>query len=115
MRRSGATRLIKEILDEGEFFFRDGGAIEMQRCAQVEDGIKVIEMKNYRFVKKDAKFVAYGKSSFYVKYLKRTTLKHGVMWKTSDGFDSLAKAMDFYARHALEATQAYVVWGDKLP
>lgn len=119
--KSGATRLIKEILSEKSFQFVgfpfNTDYSKMERRADVEDALEVIEQKATRFIKGSARYVSSGKSSFYVNYLVQTNItphtKYGVTWVRSEAFDSLAKAMDFYARHALEATQAYRVWGER--
>ena len=108
--KSGASRLIKEILSDLIFRhpFKGGLSLDytkFEREASVENGISVIEEKPSVFLKKSSSFVPRGKSTFIVKYYvgDANNFKFGY----SEKFDTLPKAMSFYASKAFEATNNY--------
>ena len=104
MRKSGASRLIREILDEKPFSYYsiEGGGFV--RTASVE---KAMEVEEYRAAKIDKlyrKNVPAGKSTYRVHYYVGGEYK---LWAMSDVFSTFAKAMDFYASQAYSSMKAW--------
>lgn len=104
MRKSGASRLIREILDENPFRYYaiEGGGFV--RTASVEKAMEVEEYKSAKIDKLYRKNVPTGKSTYRVSYYVGGEYK---IWAMSDIFPTFAKAMDFYAGQAYSSMKEW--------
>lgn len=103
LRTSGASRLIREILDESLF---DYVADEnyFRRSASVESYIEVYEHRGVKFLKSQGKLVPSGKSYYEIVYY---VGGNRYRWGRSMSFETFAKAMDYYAGRAYSAMKAW--------
>lgn len=103
---SGASRLIREFLDEKPFTFYDMSyeLTGFVRTACIEGAIEVHEYKSAKVDKLYRRNRPVGKSSYRVSYYVGGPYK---IWEMSETFSTFAKAMDFYAGQAYSSMKAW--------
>lgn len=104
MRKSGASRLIREILDEKPFNYYAIEGSGFVRTASVEKAMEVEELKSSKIDKLYRKNMPAGKSTYRVHYYAGGEYK---LWAMSNVFPTFAKAMDFYAGQAYSSMKAW--------
>lgn len=104
MRKSGASRLIREILDEKPFSYYSIEGSGFVRTASVEQAMEVEEYKPAKVDKLYRKNMPAGKSTYRVSYYIGGEYE---IWGMSDVFPTFPKAMDFYAGQAYSSMKAW--------